>query len=289
MADKRKIDHATQTETTGHEWDGITELDTPMPRWWLWTLYACIIWAIGYVILMPAWPMIHGATTGLLGYSSRGVVAEKLAKQAEANGPLDKALMEIDVASIADNAELQSYATAGGGAVFRNHCSQCHGSGAEGATGGYPSLLDDNWLWGGTVADIIQTVTHGIRYEADDDTRYSEMPAFGEILEADEIDGLVQYVLSLSGNETDAALATASAEAFADNCAACHGDDGKGMRDQGAPNLTDTIWLYGGDAATINESIDKARYGIMPAFQHRLTPAEIRKVAVYVNTLGGGE
>ena len=289
MAGKRDVDEATNTQTTGHEWDGIKELDTPMPRWWLWSLYATIVWGVIYLFLMPAWPLINGATPGLLGYSSRGAVERDIAEAEAVNAPLDAQLMSVDIASIAEDPDMLRYAIAGGGAVFRNNCSQCHGAGGQGALGGYPNLVDDDWLWGGTTEEIYQTVTHGIRYEADADTRFSQMPAFGDILEADEIAGLAEYVLSLSGADHDADLAAAHQQTFIDNCSACHGEDGKGMRDQGAPNLTDGIWLYGGDRDTIVATITNARYGIMPAFQNRLTDAEIRKVAVYVHGLGGGE
>ena len=289
MAGKRDVDEATNTQTTGHEWDGIKELDTPMPRWWLWSLYATIVWGVIYLFLMPAWPLINGATPGLLGYSSRGAVERDIAEAEAVNAPLDAQLMSVDIASIAEDPDMLRYAIAGGGAVFRNNCSQCHGAGGQGALGGYPNLVDDDWLWGGTTEEIYQTVTHGIRYEADADTRFSQMPAFGDILEADEIAGLAEYVLSLSGADHDADLAAAHQQTFIDNCSACHGEDGTGMRDQGAPSLADGIWLYGGDRDTIVATITNARYGIMPAFQNRLTDAEIRKVAVYVHGLGGGE
>lgn len=291
MADKREVDEHSQTETTGHEWDGIKELDTPMPRWWLWTFYGTIVWGVIYVLLMPAWPLVNQATPGLLGYSSRASVAADIAAAREANAPLDARLNEIELASVADEPELLRFAIAGGGAVFRNHCGQCHGAGGQGAIGGYPNLLDDAWLWGGTVDDIYLTIRHGIRYEPDPDTRFSEMPAFGEILEAEEIDGLVQYVLSLSGADHDAEIAAAHAESFLNNCSACHGEAGEGMIELGAPNLSDTIWLYGGDPDTIRHTITYSRYGIMPSFSlnNRLRDEEIRKVAVYVHSLGGGE
>jgi len=241
MADKPEIDEATNTQTTGHEWDGIKELDTPMPRWWLWTLYATIVWGAIYMVLMPAWPLVTGATPGLLGYSSRGEVAAEIEAAAEANAPLDSRLLETDLAMVGDDPELLRYATAGGAAVFRNHCSQCHGAGGQGAIGGYPNLLDDAWLWGGTVEAIHQTIVHGIRYEDDPDTRFSQMPAYGDILSDEEIDQLVQYVRSLSGAEHDGEAAADAAELFLNNCAACHGENGMGMQELGAPNLTDTI------------------------------------------------
>ncbi len=290
MATKREVDEATQTETTGHEWDGIKELDTPMPRWWLWTLYATIVWGVIYVILFPAWPMVSGATPGLLGYSSRATVAAEVAAAREANAALDARINEIELAAVFDDPELLRFSISGGGAAFRNHCGQCHGAGGQGALGGYPNLLDDDWLWGGAIEDIHQTILHGIRYEPDPDTRFSQMPAFGEILEAEEIDGLVQYVLSLSGSDHDADIAAAHAESFLNNCSSCHGEAGEGMVEQGAPSLADGIWLYGGDPDRIRETITYSRYGIMPSFSlnNRLRPEEIRKVAVYVHSLGGG-
>lgn len=285
----REVDAATQTETTGHEWDGIKELDTPMPRWWLWTLYATIVWGVIYTILFPAWPMVTRATPGLLGYSTRQNVAAEMAAAQAANAPLDQKLLGEDFAAVEQDPALLHFATAGGAAIFRNYCSQCHGAGAAGVVGHYPNLLDDDWLWGGAEADIQQTVTHGIRYETDADTRFSQMPAFGEMLTPEEVDGLVQYVLSLSGQAEDPAAAAAAKQAFLDNCASCHGENGTGGREFGAPNLTDGIWLYGSDPATIRTTIEKARFGIMPAFAGRLSDADIAKVAIYVHSLGGGE
>lgn len=291
MADKREVDQATNTETTGHEWDGIKELDTPMPRWWLWTFYACIVWAVIYSILMPAWPLVNGATPGLLGFSSRVNVATELEEVADSRAPMSARLMEMELDEVKSDPEMERFAMAGGGAVFRNHCSQCHGAGGQGALGGYPNLLDDDWLWGGTLAEINQTITHGIRYDADPDSHFSQMPAFGDILEPEEIDNLVEYVLSLSGADHDAAMAGSAAEAFLDNCSACHGEDGKGMVDLGSPNLTDGIWLYGGDRESLHSTITYSRYGIMPSFSlnNRLSESDIRKAAIYVHTLGGGQ
>lgn len=289
MATRREVDQATQTETTGHEWDGIKELDTPMPRWWLWTLYATIVWAVIYTIMFPAWPLITRATPGLLGYSSRAAVENDIAFTASVNAPLEARLMQDDLSAVENDPELLRFATAGGAAVFRNNCAPCHGAGASGVLGHYPNLLDDDWLWGGTVEDIQTTVTHGIRDASDPDTRYSQMPAFGELLEPDQIDALEQYVLMISGQEHSAEGAAAGAPLFEENCASCHGPDGKGGREFGAPNLTDGIWLYGGDPATIHATITNARFGVMPAFGNRLRPEDIAKVAVYVHTLGGGE
>ncbi|MBQ4827382.1 cytochrome-c oxidase, cbb3-type subunit III [Leisingera sp. HS039] len=276
--------------TTGHEWDGIEEFDNPMPRWWLWTLYATIIWGVLYTIAYPAWPLINGATAGVLGWSTRADVAAEITAVEEANAPVNAKLEATELTAIAEDADLNAYAVSAGSAVFKTWCAQCHGSGAAGAKG-YPNLLDDDWLWGGSVEDVHATITHGIRNEDSDDARYSEMPAFGrdELLEKEEISQVVNYVMSLSGEAQDASKVEAGSVVFADNCASCHADDGTGDRSQGAPNLADAIWLYGGDYATLSETVTNSRYGVMPAWNTRLTEAQIRAVSSYVHQLGGGE
>lgn len=289
MSDKKNnVDEATGVETTGHSWDGIEELNNPLPRWWLWTFYACIVWGIGYTIAYPAWPMISGATTGVLGWSTRANVAEEIKLHEAKNDGLVTELLGTELASLAPEDDLHRYAVSRGGAVFRAQCSQCHGSGAAGAKG-YPNLLDDDWLWGGDVDNIVLTVRHGIRNETDGDARYSEMPAYGEIFSDEEITDVVEYVTSLSSQEYDAGMAERGATLFADNCAACHGDMAEGNRDLGAPNLSDAIWLYGGDRATLEHTVRYARYGVMPAWGQRLSEADVRAVSVYVHSLGGGE
>ncbi|MCR8724214.1 cytochrome-c oxidase, cbb3-type subunit III [Frigidibacter sp. ROC022] len=276
--------------TTGHSWDGIEEFNNPLPKWWLYTLYACIVWAIGYSIAYPAWPLVKGATAGVLGYSSRAEVAADIKAVDDANASIMAELASADLDTIAPGSPLHNFAVNAGAAVFRANCSQCHGSGASGAKG-YPNLLDDDWLWGGDQEAILTTVTHGIRNTTDDDARYSEMPRFGAdgLLEKPQIDEVVQYVLQLSGQEHDATKAAAGATVFADNCASCHGEDGKGDRELGAPNLTDAIWLYGGDEATLTETVTNARFGVMPAWGQRLTEEQVKAVALYVHQLGGGE
>ena len=276
-------------ETTGHSWDGIEEFNNPLPRWWVWVFYLTIIWGIGYSIAYPAWPMINGATAGVLGYSTRGEVAKDIAANDEANAAINTRLAEAELTAIAADADLNTYAVSAGGAVFRTWCAQCHGSGAAGAKG-YPNLLDDDWLWGGDIEAIHATVSHGIRNEDDDDARYSEMPAFGEILEAEEITQVVNYVQTLSGGTAnDAGQVEAGSVVFADNCAACHMEAGTGDREQGAPNLTDAIWLYGGDYDALTETVTNSRYGVMPPWAGRLSEAEVRAVSLYVHQLGGGE
>ncbi|WP_368185232.1 cytochrome-c oxidase, cbb3-type subunit III [Aestuariibius sp. HNIBRBA575] len=281
-------------DTTGHSWDGIEEFDNPLPRWWLWVFYATIVWAILYTVAYPAWPLAKQATAGFLGYSTRGEVAEQIAIVDEQNAALVEKLASADMLAITDDTELNGFARNMGAAVFRANCSQCHGSGASGAFG-FPNLLDDDWLWGGTIDDIVLTVTHGVRNEDSFDARWSEMPAFGEILSEEEITQVVAFVRQLSGQDADAALASAGEPIYLNECSACHMEDGTGDRFQGAPNLSDAIWLYGGDEATLTETVTNARFGVMPAWSEEfnaafgLTPAEINAVSAYVHQLGGGE
>lgn len=284
----RKVDETTGIETTGHTWDGIEELNNPLPRWWLWTFYVTIFWAVVYTIAYPAWPMISGATSGFLGYSTRAEVAANIQAHEAKNEALVAQLNAADLATLQPSDDLHRYAVSRGGAVFRAQCSQCHGSGAAGAVG-YPNLLDNDWLWGGDMESIRYTVNHGIRNDQDEDARYSEMPVFGEMLEDEEIASVVEHVISLSGSDYDQALAEQGAEVFADNCSACHGDEGMGDREQGAPNLSDAIWLYGGSREAITYSVRNARFGVMPPWGQRLSEEDVRAVSVYVHSRGGGE
>ncbi|MEL6913139.1 MAG: cytochrome-c oxidase, cbb3-type subunit III [Pseudomonadota bacterium] len=275
-------------ETTGHEWDGIEELNNPLPRWWLYTFYLTIIWGIGYTIAFPAWPMISGATEGLLGYSTRAEVAADIAAVDARNADFIATLASADLSTLSRDDPAYHFGVAGGAAVFRANCSQCHGSGAQGALG-YPNLLDDDWLWGGTLSEIEYTVRHGIRNETDWDAHYSEMPAFAEILSEEEQSAVVEYVLSLSGEDHDAALLETGATLYVDQCASCHGDAGRGDRFLGAPNLTDAIWLYGGSRDAVAYTVANARFGVMPAWGQRLEEDEIKAVTLYLHQLGGGE
>ena len=288
MSKKNEIDSVTGVETTGHEWDGIKELNKPLPRWWLLTFYACIAWAIAYQVAYPAWPYLTGYTKGLLGYSQRATVAQEMKTATAAQGAqrdlLDKTPLEL----VAKNPEVLRFAMAGGAAAFQTNCAPCHGRGAQGAPG-YPNLNDDDWLWGGKIEDIHTTLLYGVRSEHKQ-TRTSQMPRFGldNLLKPKEIDDAAEHVLSLSGPPTDAAAAARGAVTFKEQCASCHGDAGKGNPELGAPNLTDQIWLYGGAKADIVESIRTGRGGVMPAWSGRLDPVTIKALAVYVHTLGGG-
>lgn len=286
--------------TTGHSWDGIEEWDNPMPRWWLWTFYATIVWGVIYFVLYPAWPLVERATSGVLGYSTRAEVAEQIAAVEAQNAALMSDLAKADLVALsqAQGTDLHGFAVNAGAAVFRNNCSQCHGAGAAGVqASGYPNLLDDAWLWGGEIEQIAYTVTHGIRNEQSPDAHWSEMPAFGrdELLSDEEIAQVVHHVLKISGQDHSADLAGPGEELFLNECAACHMDDGSGNVDLGAPNLTDAIWLYGGTEATLTETIANSRFGVMPAWSDQYRPAgglsqaEINAVAAYVHQLGGGE
>jgi cytochrome c oxidase cbb3-type subunit 3 len=292
MADptKSKIDEPTGTPTMGHEWDGIEELDTPLPRWWLWTFYACILFAIGYVIAYPAWPLIDSATTGVLGWSSRGDLAHELAAQDVRVAPIHQAIAATTIEKLAGQPRLMQAAIEGGRAAFKVHCVQCHGSGAAGSKG-YPNLNDDDWLWGGDLATIEKTILDGVRNPDHDATRLSIMPAFGrdQLLQPAQVDDVVAYVRTLSRQQKGDAASQRGAQLFADNCAVCHGPAGKGTRALGAPNLTDGIWLYGGDAETIRQTVWNSRQGMMPRWGDKLDAATIRMLAAYVHSLGGGE
>lgn len=289
MSDKQ-IDDVTGVSTTGHEWDGIKELDNPMPRWWLWVFYATIVWAVGYAVAYPAWPLINSATSGLLGYSSRAEMRAQLdAIDAEKSVYLE-AIADSSMEEILADDALYTFAVSAGAAAFRVNCVQCHGTGAQGAPG-YPNLNDDVWIWGGTADDIHQTIAHGVRYEQDDDTRFSEMPAFGDMLDTDEIKQVATYVASLSTGpgDADADDLAAGAEVYADNCSVCHGESGEGDRDVGAPALSDAIWLYGSSVDDIARQVRNPRHGVMPAWQARLGDATVKELAAYVHSLGGGE
>lgn len=278
-------------DTTGHSWDGIEEFNNPLPRWWVWVFYATIVWGIWYTAAYPAWPLISGATEGYKGWSTRANVAEQIAEAEAANAGINEKLASVELASITGDPELSGYAASAGKAVFNTWCVQCHGREGQGAVG-YPTLSDDDWLWGGSMEDIHTTVTVGVRDASDEDwLRQSEMPAFGAdgLLSDEELDQVVNYVMSLSGEPKDASMVAAGETVFVDNCAACHGEDGGGDRAQGAPNLADAIWLYGGDYDTLMETVTYSRAGAMPAWKDRLSEAEIRAVAAYVHQLGGGE
>nr|WP_210261302.1 cytochrome-c oxidase, cbb3-type subunit III [Enterovirga sp. DB1703] len=277
-------------ETTGHEWDGIRELNNPLPRWWLYTLYATIVWSFAYWVVYPAWPLLTSYTTGLFGYSQREVVLEEVARVREARAARGQAqLASASFEDIRSDPNLLNLALATGKAAFGDNCAGCHGVSATGRTG-YPSLQDDEWLWGGTLPEIERTIRFGAR-TSHPESRAGDMMAFGRdgILKRDEIRSVANYVLSLSGKAYDPKLDLArGGEIFAQNCAACHGDTGRGKQEVGAPDLTDAIWLYGSSPEQVIATITNGRKGVMPAWEGRLDDATIRSLALYVHGLGGG-
>lgn len=300
MSDHRETDAATGTSTTGHEWDGIKELDTPLPRWWLILFWATIIFSVIYWIMMPAWPIPGGYTKGVSGHSDRANVVKDLEALKSARAENFAALLATPPDQVEKNPQLLQFAQAAGQSAFGDNCATCHGFGGAGAPG-YPSLADNVWLWGGSASAIEHTLTVGIR-STDIDTRFSQMPAYGrdKLLTSQELRDLTEYVVALGGGEADKAAVDRAGPVFAAQCAACHGDTGLGDRAQGAPNLTDGEWLKAGPVASgakdwrvirasIVAQLHTGANGVMPMWKGRLEPAVIRALAVYVHGLGGGE
>ena len=282
---QKKIDEITGVATTGHEWDGLEELNTPLPRWWLWLFYICIVWAIGYYFVYPSWPLINGYTKGFLGYSQRQAALDDVAAGAASRTEIGKALSAASLDQIRADPKMLEFAMANGKSAFGNNCAPCHGSGATGSPG-YPNLQDDDWLWGGSLDAIQQTITVGAR-SVSADTRQNVMPSFGKdgLLTPEQINTVADYVLSLSGSGT---ASDEGKQIFTDNCVACHGEGGVGNQELGAPNLTDKIWLYGGTKEAIVAQITEPKLGVMPTWGGKLDPMTIKSLAVYVHDLGGG-
>ena len=286
---KPETDAHTGVETTGHEWDGIRELDNPLPRWWLYSFYACIAVAVVYWILMPSWPGIHGYSKGVLGVSDRREVVSQLAALDKVRGAGSARLTTVALADIERDPQLQAYALQVGQSIFGDNCATCHGVGGAGAKG-YPNLRDDVWLWGGSLEDIRHTIEVGVRSE-NPHTRTSQMPAFGrdDMLPAARIDDLTEYVVALSGRKASPAAVARAAPIFQAQCAACHGPQGKGNQTLGAPNLTDKEWLYGSDRPSIHDQIWHGRGGVMPTWGARFSPETIKALAVYIHANAGGQ
>ncbi len=280
-------DEFTGTETTGHEWDGIKELNTPLPRWWVWSFIACIIWSFGYWVVYPAWPLLTSHTEGVTGYSSRGAVLEELAAARAAQSGLAARVEAAALEDIRTSPDLLEFALAGGRSAFGLHCATCHGTGAEGAPG-IPNLNDDDWIWGGDLEAIHATISFGVRADHDE-TRFNDMPAFVRdgLLTAEEAGAAAQFVLAM----TDPSV-SASPEGgviFEEQCSACHGFEGEGFAAIGGPRLNDAIWFYGSSLEDITAQIAAPRHGMMPAWTGKLDAAAIKALTIYVHSLGGGE
>ena len=282
----KEKDAVTGVETTGHEWDGIKELNNPAPRWWLWVFYVSIIWSIGYWVVYPTWPTLSGHTKGNAEWTQYKQLEEQQQEITVRKAKYLQQFRNSSFKAVMKNPELYAFAVAGGKSAFKDNCATCHGTGGAGAKG-YPNLNDDDWLWGGTHEDIYTTIRHGVRAD-DDDTRESQMPNFGkdDMLSRDAIGDVADYVISLSKGGT---YPEQGAALFQEQCAACHSDDGKGNREFGAPNLADAIWFYGSKKEELIAQIWQPKHGMMPHWSERLDDDTIRQLAVYVHSLGGGE
>jgi cytochrome c oxidase cbb3-type subunit 3 len=285
-----QVDAVTGVATTGHSWDDIQELNNPLPRWWLWTFYACIAWAIAYCTAYPAWPLVSSYSKGVLGWQSRNAVVADLDALKEQRSGMTAKLAGSSLEEIKQNPELFAFARAQGKAAFGDNCAPCHGAGGAGAKG-YPNLNDDDWLWGGSLAQIEQTIRFGAR-STSDQGHSGNMPAFGRdgMLKREEISHAADYVRSLSGLPTDkTADLEVGAKVYIDNCAACHGDKGQGSQELGAPNVSDKIWLFGSDKTVIVEGLMNGRGGVMPTWHGRLDDTTIKALTLYVHSLGGDQ
>jgi cytochrome c oxidase cbb3-type subunit 3 len=286
MPTKIEKDAVTGRDTTGHEWDGVKELNTPLPTWWVYTFYACIVFAVVYSVLYPSWPWLTGHTTGLLDYTNRTQLTQDLGEQARDRARFVDRIRTASFEDIRKEPELFNFALAGGRSAFQTNCMQCHGAGGAGSKG-FPNLVDDDWLWGGKIDQIFKTIQFGVR-NANENARQTLMPRFGadELMTAAQVGAVTDHVLSLSsrGKSTPE-----GAKLFQEQCAACHQATGKGNQEMGAPDLTDGIWLYGGDRASIYRTIFYARNGSMPAWSERLDEATMKMLALYVHALGGGK
>lgn len=291
MATKPVKDPVTGQYTTGHEFDGIQELNTPLPRWWVRLFAVCIIWAIGYCVVYPSFPTLNGYWAGTFGWHARTQVAQDIEKAQSAKGVYLSKIASSSLDDIVKDKDLLNFAMAGGKSVFNENCAACHGVGGVGAYG-YPTLTDDQWLWGGTLDDIHTTIAYGVR-NTNANSRQSEMPAYGggEVLSADDLNSLAEYVLSLSKSSKDPTAAAKGQATFAERCAACHGEDGAGNQAVGAPALASGLWLYKAtdQKAAIISQVQHPKHGSMPAWSERFDATTIKQLAVYVHSLGGGK
>ncbi len=295
-------------QTTGHAWDGdLQEYNNPLPRWWVWAFYMTIVFAIVYWVLYPAWPLGTGYTTGVskvtyvndkgetktTHWNTRADLMAEMNAAAAAQKPYFDKIVALPFEQIAKDPEANNFVVSAGKQLFADNCAACHQSGGQGVVGLFPNLTDDDWLYGGSFEKIQETLNHG---------RRGYMPTFGEVLSGEQIEQLANYVLSLSGEKTDSAKAASGKALFHSMDAACfycHGDNGRGRQEVGAPNLTDKIWLWANvpGADTPEKKLEAVKgvittglnKGVMPAWKERLKPEQIKLLTVYVHELGGGK
>lgn len=291
MSEEKQKDPLSGVETTGHEWDGLRELNNPAPRWWLWVFAACIVWSVGYWVVYPAWPTLQNATEGKLGWTQYKELARNQSEITARRAKYADRFHTASLKEIINDPELYEFARVGGGAAFKENCAACHGTGAAGGKG-YPNLNDDDWLWGGTLERIHETIRVGVN-SGHADQRSTLMPAFGRdgLLNKPQIADVVEYVHNLHlGDKAEMNESYVRGQkVFTDNCAACHGPAGGGNAEMGAPRLNDEIWLWGGDKASITNTVTNAHVGVMPTWESRLPPDTVKALAVYVYSLGGGQ
>ncbi len=287
MPTKIEKDSVTGQMTTGHVWDGLQELNRPLPKWWVYIFYATIAWALVWFVLYPSWPGPTGYYHGVLGYSQRTAVDQDVAAVLKQRAGYMDRIKALSFDDIRKDPQLQAIALTAGRITFANNCQPCHGAGG-GGNPGYPALAAGSWLWGGKLDDIQQTITFGIRGGLDD-ARQSQMPKFGVegILKPAEIEQVADYVMSLYGKNTD--NTAAGQKLFADNCATCHGDRGEGNREVGAPRLAGRVHLKGDSREAVVSQITTPQMGVMPNWNTRFDSAMIKSLALYVHSLGGGE
>ena len=289
MPTKIEKDVVSGQDTTGYEWDGLKELNTPLPKWWVYVMYATIVWSAGYFVLYPSVPGISGYFHGVLGYSQRAAVDDDVrAVMAQRAGTMDR-IKALSFADIRKDPELMAASGTAGRIAFANNCQPCHAAGGGGQPG-YPALAAGAWIWGGTHDAIEQTIAYGVR-SGDDKARDSQMPRFGVdgVLKPVEIQQVADYVMTLFGDAQQGKDVAAGKKLFAENCAICHGEAGQGDREKGAPRLASRVHLYSDSRASVVAQISSPRMGVMPAWHTRLDEATIKSLTLYVHSLGGGE
>ncbi|MCD1628393.1 cytochrome-c oxidase, cbb3-type subunit III [Marinobacter shengliensis] len=260
----------TETDRTmGHSFDGIEEYDNPLPKWWFYMFIATCVFALGYLALYPG----LGNFKGILGWTSANQWEAEVAKADARYGEIYAQFGDTPIPELAQNEDAMKI----GQRLYANNCSVCHGTAARGQVG-FPNLTDDDWLWGGEPEQIWHSIAKG---------RQGNMPAKGVMpnMTSQQVDQVVNFVLSYSGRERDAEAAKAGEAVYQQACAACHGADGTGMTAMGAPNLTDNIWLYGSTYEWIRETVEHGRQNEMPAQEGRLTDDQIQILAAYVYSL----
>jgi len=260
----RKREQQPADKTTGHEYDGIEEYDNPLPAWWFYMFFITIVWGVGYLIVYPG----MGNYAGAIGWTQVGQYDREVAAAEQKYRDMRDRYLAMPVTEIASDPAVRKM----GMRLFANNCAQCHGADAAGAYG-FPNLTDSDWIYGGEPDTIKTTLLNG---------RQAAMPAWGSIIGDQGVADVTEYVLSLNGRDVDPTKAKAGAAVFKTYCVACHGEDGTGNRTLGAPNLTNGIWLYGGTAEQIAQTVRAGRNGKMPAFKDTLSEDKIHILTAYV-------